>query len=206
MVIIQPFEYEKTTAFKERVQIANKVNEIINLFNELDIERYNNRLVAVENKNNEQDSQITTINNNISSLNNSVIKTSGDQTKSGDLKLTSADSFYLDTTQAWNHLTIRATGQSMGIDMRRRSSDGLVADPCMVLGRHYSTVDTLYGQFCVYSPRTNIGDRSEDLYHVALRLRISKTGVAVVYLTATDENGQEIDKVLGSFNGSTWEN
>lgn len=100
MVIIQPFEYEKTTAFKERVQIANKVNEIIDLFNELDIESkinifneeieiingkiaeidskiievdnavatvegYNNRLVAVENKNVEQDSKITTNTNNI---------------------------------------------------------------------------------------------------------------------------------------------
>lgn len=33
MVIIQPFEYEKTTAFKERVQIVNKVNEIIEYLN-----------------------------------------------------------------------------------------------------------------------------------------------------------------------------
>lgn len=98
MVTIQPFEYEKTTAFKERVQIANKVNEIISLFNELDIESkinifneeiaiintkiteinnalnevniaintvegYDNRLIAVENKNNEQDSEINKIEN-----------------------------------------------------------------------------------------------------------------------------------------------
>lgn len=34
MVTIQPFEYEKITAFKERVQIANKVNEIIDYLNE----------------------------------------------------------------------------------------------------------------------------------------------------------------------------
>ena len=34
MVIIQPFDYEKITAFKERVQIVNKVNEIIEYLNE----------------------------------------------------------------------------------------------------------------------------------------------------------------------------
>ena len=32
-VIIQPFEYEKTTAFKERVEIVNKVNEIVDCMN-----------------------------------------------------------------------------------------------------------------------------------------------------------------------------
>ena len=34
MVIIEPFVYQKTTAFKERVQIISKLNEIINVFND----------------------------------------------------------------------------------------------------------------------------------------------------------------------------
>lgn len=69
MVTIQPFEYEKTTAFKERVQIANKVNEIISLFNELDIESkiniFNEEIVIINGK-------ITEINNALNEVNTAV--------------------------------------------------------------------------------------------------------------------------------------
>lgn len=69
MVTIQPFEYEKTTAFKERVQIANKVNEIINLFNELDIESkinvFNEEIAIINGK-------ITEINNALNNVNAAV--------------------------------------------------------------------------------------------------------------------------------------
>lgn len=37
MVIIEPFEYQKITAFKERVQIISKVNEIVDAINNGDI-------------------------------------------------------------------------------------------------------------------------------------------------------------------------
>lgn len=67
MVIIQPFEYEKTTAFKERVQIANKVNEIIDLFNELDIESkiniFNEEIEIINGKIAEIDSKIVEVDN-----------------------------------------------------------------------------------------------------------------------------------------------
>lgn len=69
MVTIQPFEYEKTTAFKERVQIANKVNEIISLFNELDIESkiniFNEEIAIINGK-------ITEINNALNEVNTAV--------------------------------------------------------------------------------------------------------------------------------------
>lgn len=69
MVTIQPFQYEKTTAFKERVQIANKVNEIINLFNELDIESkiniFNEEIKIINTK-------ITEINKALNDVNNAV--------------------------------------------------------------------------------------------------------------------------------------
>lgn len=69
MVTIQPFQYEKTTAFKERVQIANKVNEIINLFNELDIEGkinvFNEEIAIINGK-------ITEINNALNEVNAAV--------------------------------------------------------------------------------------------------------------------------------------
>lgn len=69
MVTIQPFQYEKTTAFKERVQIANKVNEIISLFNELDIESkinvFNEEIAIINTK-------ITEINNALNEVNSAV--------------------------------------------------------------------------------------------------------------------------------------
>lgn len=78
MVTIQPFEYEKTTAFKERVQIANKVNEIINLFNELDIESkinvFNEEIVIINGK-------ITEINNALNEVNTAVNTVEGYNTR-----------------------------------------------------------------------------------------------------------------------------
>lgn len=78
MVIIQPFQYEKTTAFKERVQIANKVNEIINLFNELDIESkiniFNEEIVIINTK-------ITEINNALNEVNSAVNTVEGYNTR-----------------------------------------------------------------------------------------------------------------------------
>lgn len=78
MVTIQPFEYEKTTAFKERVQIANKVNEIINLFNELDIEskinEFNQEIVIINGK-------ITEINNALNEVNSAVNTVEGYNTR-----------------------------------------------------------------------------------------------------------------------------
>ena len=78
MVTIQPFEYEKTTAFKERVQIANKVNEIINLFNELDIESkiniFNEEIAIINTK-------ITEINNAINEVNTAVNTVEGYNTR-----------------------------------------------------------------------------------------------------------------------------
>ena len=78
MVTIQPFEYEKTTAFKERVQIANKVNEIINLFNELDIESkinvFNEEIVIINGK-------ITEINNALNDVNAAVNTVEGYNTR-----------------------------------------------------------------------------------------------------------------------------
>lgn len=72
MVTIQPFQYEKTTAFKERVQIANKVNEIINLFNELDIEskinEFNEEIVIINGKIAEIDSKIVEVNNAVNTV------------------------------------------------------------------------------------------------------------------------------------------
>ena len=38
MVTIEPFFYQKTTAFKERMELVSKLNEIITIFNEVDIE------------------------------------------------------------------------------------------------------------------------------------------------------------------------
>ena len=73
MVIIQPFEYEKTTAFKERVQIANKVNEIINLFNDLDIESkiniFNEEIEIINGKIAEINSKIIEVNNAVDIVN-----------------------------------------------------------------------------------------------------------------------------------------
>lgn len=78
MVTIQPFEYEKTTAFKERVQIANKVNEIINLFNELDIESkiniFNEEITIINGK-------ITEINNALNDVNTAVNTVEGYNTR-----------------------------------------------------------------------------------------------------------------------------
>lgn len=78
MVTIQPFEYEKTTAFKERVQIANKVNEIISLFNELDIESkiniFNEEIAIINTK-------ITEINNAINEVNTAVNTVEGYNTR-----------------------------------------------------------------------------------------------------------------------------
>lgn len=72
MVTIQPFQYEKTTAFKERVQIANKVNEIISLFNELDIEskinEFNEEIVIINRKIAEIDSKIVEVNNAVNTV------------------------------------------------------------------------------------------------------------------------------------------
>ena len=58
MITIQPFQYEKTTAFKERVQIANKVNELISLFNELAI---GSKITEINNALNEVNSAVTTV-------------------------------------------------------------------------------------------------------------------------------------------------
>lgn len=94
MVTIQPFQYEKTTAFKERVQIANKVNEIINLFNELDIEskinEFNEEIVIINGKIAEIDSKIVEVNNavntvegydtRLTNVENGTVKLSGNQT------------------------------------------------------------------------------------------------------------------------------
>lgn len=78
MVIIQPFQYEKTTAFKERVQIANKVNEIISLFNELDIESkiniFNEEIAIINTK-------ITEINKALNDVNNAVNTVEGYNTR-----------------------------------------------------------------------------------------------------------------------------
>lgn len=78
MVTIQPFQYEKTTAFKERVQIANKVNEIISLFNELDIESkiniFNEEIVIINGK-------ITEINNALNEVNTAVTTVEGYNTR-----------------------------------------------------------------------------------------------------------------------------
>lgn len=78
MVTIQPFQYEKTTAFKERVQIANKVNEIINLFNELDIESkiniFNKEITIINGK-------ITEINNALNEVNTAVTTVEGYNTR-----------------------------------------------------------------------------------------------------------------------------
>lgn len=78
MVTIQPFQYEKTTAFKERVQIANKVNEIINLFNELDIESkiniFNEEITIINGK-------ITEINNALNEVNTAVNTVEGYNTR-----------------------------------------------------------------------------------------------------------------------------
>lgn len=78
MVTIQPFQYEKTTAFKERVQIANKVNEIINLFNELDIEskinEFNQEIIIINGK-------ITEINNALNEVNTAVNTVEGYNTR-----------------------------------------------------------------------------------------------------------------------------
>lgn len=78
MVTIQPFQYEKTTAFKERVQIANKVNEIISLFNELDIESkiniFNEKIAIINGK-------ITEINNALNEVNAAVTTVEGYNTR-----------------------------------------------------------------------------------------------------------------------------
>lgn len=78
MVTIQPFEYEKTTAFKERVQIANKVNEIINLFNDLDIDSkiniFNEEIAIINGK-------ITEINNALNNVNAAVNTVEGYNTR-----------------------------------------------------------------------------------------------------------------------------
>lgn len=78
MVTIQPFEYEKTTAFKERVQIANKVNELIGLFNELDIESkiniFNEEIAIINTK-------ITEINKALNDVNNAVNTVEGYNTR-----------------------------------------------------------------------------------------------------------------------------
>lgn len=124
MVTIQPFEYEKTTAFKERVQIANKVNEIISLFNNLDIENkiteinnalndvnvavntvegYDNRLIAVESKNNEQDSKITNNQTEINKIENETIEFLGDKSFKSATKLQIKNflQFGSNTTDGW---------------------------------------------------------------------------------------------------------
>lgn len=46
MTTIQPFQYVKATAFKERVDIINKTNEIIGVVNELS--QYSN--IVIEEK------------------------------------------------------------------------------------------------------------------------------------------------------------
>lgn len=51
MVIIEPFEYQKITAFKERVQIISKVNEIVDAINNGDIGIQEDEVITlIENK------------------------------------------------------------------------------------------------------------------------------------------------------------
>lgn len=69
MVRVEPFVYQKTTAFKERVELANKLNEIIKIFNDVDIEskinEFNNQIEIINGK-------ITQIDNALEEVNNAV--------------------------------------------------------------------------------------------------------------------------------------
>ena len=48
MPMIQPFTYQHCTAFKERKQLADKVNEIVDVINDTDMETVNSRIDQVD--------------------------------------------------------------------------------------------------------------------------------------------------------------
>ena len=113
MVIIQPFEYEKTTAFKERVQIANKVNEIINLFNDLDI----------ESKINIFNEEIETINGKIEEIDNALIEVNDavDTVEGYNTRLTSVENESISLDARLDNIEPRVTSaESINVEQDRK--------------------------------------------------------------------------------------
>ena len=108
MVIIQPFEYEKTTAFKERVQIANKVNEIINLFNELDI----------ESKINIFNEEIEIINGKIAEIDNALVEVND----------------AVDTVEGYNARLTSVENESVSLDARLDNIEPIVSSDNTKIG------------------------------------------------------------------------
>ena len=130
----------------------------------------------------------------------------GNQTKSGILKLSTANGLLLDTTSGYNLLTIKAKGSATGVDLNDTTNDAnnVAADRRVASLRHFYAGGTYDTHWIEFKPRNAIVDSGTTNASGGIEFVVSNDNEVTVNLFAYNSGGTVVRKQLAKFTNGAW--
>ena len=135
---------------------------------------------------------------------NNLVHKTGNETKTGQLMLRSADALRAITNATYNNIILGSTTLYNRIISRKYNADMSKNDLHFELGSTYVTSTSNYIHLQAAAPRITFGDTSENQMKIDIAIRSNNDGTGSVYLIATKPDGTQKTKIISSFDGTDW--